>query len=165
MTGHSRGRRGNWLRAAFVISLAIAVHALGGGSAQAAPVGSGSGSLSGVTSQGYPVLFKISSNGQMLMLGKITLDVKCTSGTEIAEPDAFSRVPIKAGGGLHVTLVAPPTPGPNGTSYTGKDTLTAKLNRERSKLTGTWRLRVDVSFPGGQRVRCDSGLVRFAATA
>ena len=165
MNGHSRGRRARWLRVVFVISATIAVHALGSGSAQAAPVGSGPVSLSGVTSQGYSALFKISPNGQMLLLGKTTVDVKCTSGAEIAAPDAFSRVPIKAGGGLHVTLAAPPTPGPNGTSYSGKDTLTAKLNRERSKLTGTWRLRVDVSFPSGLRVRCDSGPVHFSATA
>jgi hypothetical protein len=41
----------------------------------------------------------------------------------------------------------------------------ARLNRGHAQLSGVWRLQVNYSFTNGMSDQCDSGPVRFAATA
>ncbi len=166
MKGRNRRRRSVWLRLTFAVAMSIAGHALGG-SAKAAEVGDVSGPgtvLAGFTSQQYPAFFRISANGRVLLAGGIAIDSTCTSGLNIVVPDLFLHVPINADGRLHRSVITPPTAGPNGTTDAGTDTLTARLGPAHSELTGTWRLRVQVTGPGGESIQCDSGPVHFSAT-
>jgi hypothetical protein len=168
MKGRTRRRRSIWLRLSFAVAMSIALHALGG-SAKAATVGDSSAApgvvLAGFTSQQYPVFFRISANNRVLLASGIAISAACTDGSNYVVPDLALRVPIGADGRLHRLVITPPTAGPNGGTYSGSDMLTGMLGLAHSRLTGTWRLRVQVTEPGGESLECDSGPVRFSATS
>jgi hypothetical protein len=166
MTGQNHGQRGKWLRAGLIVCVAIAAHALGATSAQAAPIGASAKSdtvLAGFTAQHYPVFFRVSNDGKTLVNDGIALSMSCTSGATVVWPDAFARVPIHANGRLHAAF-AGPTILNSGTSYQATDTLTARLSPKLSQLTGTWTLAVHFGFSDGTSDQCDSGPVTFTAT-
>jgi hypothetical protein len=168
-----------WLRVAFVIAAAIAVHAFGG-SAQAASIGArsfatarvataggSSGSnivLAGFTSQQYPAFFKISADAKTLRLSGIALAMSCTSGAQFILQDSFARVPISPSGKLHIAVAIPSTSGSSGVTYSGSDSVTARLGSRHTELSGTWQLHVNYSYTNGMTDQCDSGPVRFTAT-
>jgi hypothetical protein len=164
MTGRNRGRRAKWLRVAFVVTAAIAAHALGGGSAQAAPVHAGSDMLAGATSQHFPVFFKVSSDGKKILNDGIAVSMTCMSGGTLVWPDTFGRLAVRSNGTVHGGY-ASPTILTNGTASSVKDALTARLSPNHSQLTGTWQLSVNFTFSDGTTDHCDSGPVRFSATA
>jgi hypothetical protein len=159
-TGKPRSRARLLLR--FVISVAVVTgaHALHSGSADAATPPS-AGVLAGLTSQGNPSFFKVSANGRMLEMGSIALNMNCTSGDQFLITDEFTRVPIGPKGKLHARYSGPPTSGSDGDTYAITDSLTASLNRQHTKVSGVWDLRVQYSFTNGMSDLCDSGPVRF----
>jgi len=180
MKGSIQSRRAKWLRVAFAITVAIAAHALNGGSAQAATIGSASVGpgriamaadasaphaivLAGFSSQRYPMFFKIAGDGRTLVDGAIAISMTCTSGATFVVTDAFARVPIHPDGRLHAAYSSP-TIVTNGTTTQGNDSVTARLNPKHSQLTGTWQLAVNYGFADGTSDHCDSGPVRFKLT-
>jgi hypothetical protein len=184
MNGQSRGRRAKWIRTGLAVAVVIGAHVLNGGQADAATIDArpfGTASIAaahdasaapatpgivvaGLTSQQYPVFFKISANARTLTFGSIAISMNCTSGDQFVVEDAFARVSIKANGRLHATFSQPPTAASGGVTYSGTDSLTAHLGRRHSQLSGTWRLQVNYSFTNGMSDECDSGPVRFTAT-
>jgi hypothetical protein len=179
MTGQNRGRRGKRLRAAFVITAAIAVLALGASAqaasidgrsaanARAAAAGQPAGKdivLAGVTSQQFPVFFKLSSDGKVALVDGIALSMACASGITLVWHDTFGRMPVHANGRLSASY-ASPTILTNGTASTLNDSVVARLGPKHSQLSGTWRLTVSFTFSDGTSDRCDSGPVSFSATS
>ncbi len=164
MNGRSWGRRIKWLRVAFVITAAIVLHALGGGSAQAATVHAGPDTLAGFTAQRFPVFFKVSNDGKTVLSDGIAVSMTCASGGTLVWQDTFGRVPIRPNGRLQVRY-ASPTILTNGTASSVKDSLTARLSPNHSQLSGTWQLSVSFTFSDGTTDQCDSGPVHFSATA
>jgi hypothetical protein len=167
MDGQNRGRRAKRLRMGLALAVVIGAHALDGGQAQAATTDASAAPgivLAGLTSQQYPTFFKISADARTLTLGSIAISMNCTSGDQFVLEDAFARVSIKPNGRLHATFSQPPTAASSGVTYSGTDSLTARLGRRHTQLSGTWRLRVNYTFTNGMSDRCDSGPVRFTAT-
>lgn len=160
MNGHSRGRRGTRLGVAFAAAAAIAMLALGA-SAQAATTGPDT--LAGLTSQHFPVFFKVSGDGKTVTADGIALGMTCVSGGRLVWPDSFNHLPIH-NGKIHVNF-ASPTILQNGTATTVNDVLTARLSPNHSGVTGTWHISVKFSFSDGTGDSCDSGPVAFSATS
>ena len=96
------------------------------------------------------------------MLAAIALDMTCTSGEQFVVRTGSVRFGSALEGSSRG--LAPPTAGSNGATYTGTDSLTARLNRGDTQLSGMWQLKVNYSFTDGMSDQCDSGPVRFAAT-
>ena len=175
----SQRSRARWLRVALGVGVVVVAHALGGGSAQAASMGSsvfgtsriGAAQdasapgivLAGLSSQKYPAFFKLSGDGKMLTIGAIALDLHCTSGAEFVVEDAFARVPVHPNGRMRARFSIPSTAGSNGEIVTGTDSFTARVNRKLSALSGSWQLHVSYSFTNGMSDQCGSGPVRFTA--
>jgi hypothetical protein len=167
MNGQNRGGRAKRLRMGLALAVVIGAHALDGGQAQAASIDASAAPgivLAGLTSQQYPVFFKISADARTLTLGSIALSMNCTSGGQFVLADGFGPVRISPRGKLHATFSIPPTAGSSGATYSGTDSLTAHLGRRHTQLSGTWRLQVNYTFTNGMSDRCDSGPVRFTAT-
>jgi hypothetical protein len=181
MNGRSQSRGSRWLRVAFVVGVGIAAQAFNSASANAAPIhmtpnqaariaAAATGParqttvLAGFTTQQYPAFFKIAAAGRSLTLGAIALNLSCTSGGQVALGDAFTRVRISPDGKLHAALSIPPTAGSAGETFSGTDTMSARLNRKHTQLVGTWDLIVNYSFTNGMSDQCNSGPVRFTAT-
>lgn len=175
MKGRSQTYRGKWLPVAFVVTAAIALPAMSG-SAMAGTIGSrplaeahdASASpgflLAGITSQTLPAWFKVSADARTLTVAAIAVGTSCTSGSQIVFPDSFVRVPISKNGRLHAASSQPPTADTAGDTYTWTDSVTARVNRRHTQLSGVWRLSVVYTFTNGMSDRCDSGPVRFTAT-
>ncbi|HYB26273.1 MAG TPA: hypothetical protein VEF89_06650 [Solirubrobacteraceae bacterium] len=166
----NRKRRSVWLRLAFAIVWAIAAHALGG-SAQAATMTTASDAtgqpatvLAGFTSQNYPAFFKLSADGRRMTVGGIALGMTCTSGNQFVLQDAFLGVRINANGRIRGSYTQAPTSGQDGATVSATDSLTARVNRSRTQLSGVWHLDVHYAFSDGTSDDCDSGPVRFTAT-
>lgn len=157
-----------WLRAVFVITAAIVVHALGGGSAQAAtPAGAPATHdivLAGFTAQHYPVFFKVSSDGKAVLSDGIAISMTCASGGTLVWDDTFGHMPVHANGKVRA-MYASPTILTNGTASTVTDALTARLNPKDARLSGTWELSASFTFSDGTSDHCDSGPVAFSATS
>ncbi len=181
MNGRTQGSRAKWIRASFAVALLIAAHALHAGSADAAtsaPQPNGAVRihvardaaaapgilLAALTSQNLPAWFRVSGDGRMLTIAEIAVSMNCTSGTQFLVPDDFLRVPINKDGRLHGTYSQPPTAGASGETYTWTDSITARLNRRHTRLSGVWRLSIHDSFTNGMSDQCSSGPVRFTAT-
>jgi hypothetical protein len=161
------------LAAAFALSVVIAAHAVGGGSAQAASIdgpaadAAGGGKtivVAGFTSQRYPGFFRISADGRTLLGGGIAISMTCTSGAFVVVTDAVARVPIHPDGRLHAAYSSP-TIVTSGTTTQGTDAVSARLNPKHSQLTGTWQLAVNYGFADGTSDHCASGRVRFKLTS
>jgi hypothetical protein len=152
-----------WLGLALASGLTVGVLALQSVPAQAAPVGPTT-VLVGVTTQSYPSFFRISANGKTVQAGVIALGMSCRSGATFATPDEFAHVRIGPNGNLHAGYSVPPTAISGGGTYTGTDSMSAKLNRKRTQVTGVWELQLSYTFADGTTDQCDSGPVRFVDT-
>ena len=160
----SRTRRtGWWLRLALASGLAAGMLALGSMPAQAAPVGPTT-VLVGITTQSYPSFFRISANGKTVQASVIALGMSCASGATFAVPDEFAHIRIGPNGNLHAGFSLPPSAMQGGGTYSGSDSMTAKLNRARTQVRGTWELQLSYTFADGTTDHCDSGPVRFTDT-
>jgi hypothetical protein len=155
-TGHA----GWWLRLALAAGLAAGALALHSVPAQAAPAGPET-VLTGLTSQGFPSYFRISPNGKTIDTGRIALQMNCVSGAVLTFPDVFTHLRINANGRAHDTVDIPVTGLVGGGTYSGTDSMSAKLNGKRTRITGMWRLQVSYTFEDGTTDECDSGSVRF----
>ncbi|HTU85808.1 MAG TPA: hypothetical protein VMF57_09560 [Solirubrobacteraceae bacterium] len=167
MKGRNRRRRSVWVRLAFVVALSIASHALGGGSAKAAEVGHAPGQetvLAGFTSQNYPAFFKLADDGRRVSVAGIALSMTCTSGDQFVLQDAFAGLRIGANGSLHGSYTQPPTSGQDGATVSATDSLSARLNRRGTQLSGVWQLTAHYAFSDGSADDCASGPVRFTVT-
>ena len=161
-TGHARW----WLRLALASGLtagALATMALGSVPAQAAPMGPAT-VLVGVTTQSYPSFFRISPNGRTVKASVIALGLTCASGATFAVPDEFTHVRIGPTGHLAAEFSLPPTAMSGGGTYSGTDSMSAKLNRRRTQVSGVWQLQLFFTFPDGTTDQCDSGPVHFTDT-
>jgi hypothetical protein len=157
---------GSRLRIALVVTMfvALATPALAAAQgAQGAPATSDV-VLAGFTSQQYPAFFKITAPGRWLTIGAIALEMTCTSGAQFVLQDAVGPVQVGSNGRVHVGARIPPTAGSSGTTFSGTDSLTARLGRRHTRVSGTWELKVNYSYVNGMSDQCDSGPVRFAAT-
>jgi hypothetical protein len=160
--GHARW----WLRLAMASGLAIGTLvtlALECAPAQAAPVGPTT-VLVGITSQSYPSYFRISANRKTVQASVIALSLNCQSGASFATPDKFSHIRIGPNGNLRANFVLPWTVLSTGGTYSGIDSMSAKMNRKQTQVTGVWRLQVFYKFADGTTDQCDSGPVRFVDT-
>lgn len=163
---NARSRTGHaswWLRLALASGLTVGVLALQSLPAEAAPI-SPSTVLVGVTTQSYPSFFRISANGKTVKASVIALGLTCASGARFAVPDEFTHVHIGPTGHLAAEFSFPPTVISGGGTYTGTDSMSAKLNRQRTEVTGVWELQLFYTFADGTTDQCDSGPVRFVDT-
>jgi hypothetical protein len=153
-----------WLRLALASGLTAGALALQSLPAQAAPVGPTT-VLVGVTTQSYPSFFRISANGKTVKASVIALGLTCASGVTFTVPDAIAHVRIGPTGHLAAEFSLPPTAMSGGGTYSGTDSMSAKLNRQRTRVTGVWELQLFYTFANGTTDQCDSGPVRFTDVA
>ena len=88
--------------------------------------------LGGVTSQHWPVIMTLSSNGRQ-MGGQVAIDLHCTSGGSFTAWDGWTGIAVPASGSVNVEQAFPPIAGSGGSdSITGGlHTLKGKLNRKQ----------------------------------
>ena len=130
----------------------------------AAAAGGGTG-YAGTTSQGWPVAVTVSSSGKQVVRIGAGLDLKCTSGGFLAEPDYYGRLTIKKTGSFQSHFENQLIDLGGGRTALLSGDLKGKFNRARTKVSGTWHLsETDRDNLGNPTNQCDSGTVKFSAT-
>jgi hypothetical protein len=125
---------------------------------------SGSPTLGGLTSAGWPIVLRIAANGKRLRGAAVGLDMRCTSGASFALEDAVGGLKIKANGSVDSKVALPQVDAGSGVTFTGGSRqFHARINRKRWTASGSWRLRFDVAMSNGQKDSCDSGNVKWGA--
>jgi hypothetical protein len=127
---------------------------------------SGTGTvLGGFTSQGWPVVIKMSRDHRRIVRVGIGLSMRCTSGSQFALRDGGGPVPIGADGKVHMAATIPPASGSSVSIAGGSDMFAGRLERGNTAFAGAWDLRLVFGTADGHEDTCDSGRVTFAATA
>ncbi|HEX6653301.1 MAG TPA: hypothetical protein VF072_11200 [Thermoleophilaceae bacterium] len=113
----------------------------------------------GLTSDGWPVVAEVTSDGRRVKRIVGAIDSKCSQGGSYAVPSQWRDLRIRRSGAFkasyHDTGVV------DGVELTMSETLVGKVNRARTKLTGTWRASTTFKNPDGTTDVCDSGSLRF----
>jgi hypothetical protein len=143
--------------------VAVLIAGLGGGSASASK--SKTTMYGAITKQQWPVLFHISSDRKLVVEMAIVLDETCKSGQVLSGIGTGDKaISISKSGAIRDSFSGGPMALSNGKVIQYSDRITAKFNKARTVITGTWRETTTINDPAaGTSDTCDSGAVRFKA--
>jgi len=124
-----------------------------------------------VTSQGYPVVIKLSKTGRKVVKASIGLELKCQIPPDITLPDDVSNIAVSAAGKFAAEQPVTRIPADPATGVPALDVsakLTGQVNKARTRITGTWERKIVIYDPADPTVTkvadtCDSGVQRFTA--
>jgi hypothetical protein len=133
--------------------------------ASAAPVSlTAASTYGGSTGQDYPVVFDLNSKKRKIVRALTVLDLTCTSGEGGNISDGFTRVTIRKNRTFSVVWGPETQRNADGTTTDFGGSLTGKLNKAKTKISGTWQyVLTDYDTAGAVTDSCDSGPVRFVA--
>ena len=119
----------------------------------------------GVNTSMGPVFIELAKKGRQLKRVVTAANLKCMpDGDEETWIDDWSDVSVSARGGFK-TSYSDTDPLTGGYTFTFSDSLSGKVNRAHTKITGTFRITSVIRRPDGSEMdRCESGDVKFTAT-
>ena len=127
----------------------------------ATPPSTGAGVFGGFTSKGGPVVVEVTGNGKQIKRVVAGIELRCSSGNSFMIADKWTQLPIR---GSHFAASFSDTFVEDGQSYEVSDSIKGKLNRRRTRISGSWRSRLVVRNSAGATIdTCDSGPLRFTA--
>jgi hypothetical protein len=125
-----------------------------------------------VTTQGYPIVIKLSKSGRLVVRATIGLDLVCQKPPNITIPDDVTRISVSATGRFSAEqpvthIAADPTTMVPALDVSAK--LTGRVNKARTEIKGTWQRKIviyDPADPTGAAIldTCDTGVLNFKAT-
>ena len=119
----------------------------------------------GVTPQGWPVVIQFNKSQRRVVRAVIGLQLRCTSGGFANMSDGFVNLPVNTRRKFRARFGPITQRYDDGTTYDIEGSISGALNRARSKVSGTWHLKVtDHDSAGAVTDTCDSGSVRWTAT-
>jgi hypothetical protein len=120
--------------------------------------------------QGYPIVLELNKAGTRVVKANVVLDLGCQMPPNITGlGDGYSNIPIKKGAFTAAfgpeRIPANPTAGTPALDTSG--TIKGRVNKARTKITGTWSYKViayNPADPTGATVldTCDSGNVKYS---
>jgi hypothetical protein len=159
----NRHQVGSLLAASLLAMLCASV--AGTAVADGRPAGAPGSIFGAVTSQGNPVLFKVTTNRRLITRLLITVEEKCQSGeTLVVSAGGNAAVAISGKGTFSASASRGPTTLPDGRTSAFSDQVSGKFNKARTQITGTWHNLTTITNPAtGMSDTCDSGTVSFTA--
>jgi hypothetical protein len=120
--------------------------------------------LGGLTSQDWPVVLELNRRGTQVVRVVLGLRLTCSSGGVMRIPDGFIKLAV-AGNGKFAASFGPQTQrNPDGTTSDFQSSMTGKLDRGRTKASGTWQFTAtDYDAAGAVSDTCASGPVKWSA--
>lgn len=119
-------------------------------------------SFGGKTSAKWPVMVQLSRDGRQVVYAVAAYSVRCTDG-RFAGREEFAHIPVTGGGRFSKSY-------DTGDYQSGSETvhyaasITGKINRSRTKITGTVRVMSSDKDPAnGVDETCDTGTVKYVA--
>jgi hypothetical protein len=122
--------------------------------------------LGGRTSQGWPVVVELSKTGHQVVRVDAGLHLACTSGDVVDLPDAYTKLTVSRSGKFGFSYGPQTQRNQDGTTTDWAATVTGKLNKTRTKTSGTWELKSTYfDSTGAVTDTCNSGTVNWSAKA
>lgn len=121
----------------------------------------GAGVFGGFTSKGWPVVAELTRNGKLVKRAVGGIELTCTSGDMFSIADKWTGLPVRAGrfGDSYRDRSTE-----DGQIYESSGSVKGKLNRRRTRISGSWRAQLVVRNSAAVITdRCDSGPLRFTA--
>ena len=119
----------------------------------------------GLTSRSGPVFIQLAKNGRSITRAVGALEVTCTMPETYKDTflDSWLKLPVSSSGAFRASYSdSDPV---EGGSLELSSSLSGKVNRTRTKITGTWRTtEVFRRADGSVAYSCDSGPLRFSVT-
>ena len=121
--------------------------------------------------QGYPVVLELNKASTKVRRANIVVDLGCAIPPNITGlSDDYKNIPIKRGK-FNATFGPNRTPADPAAGTPALDisgSITGRVNRARTRITGTWSLKIvayNPADPAGAAVldTCDSGAVKYTA--
>jgi hypothetical protein len=124
----------------------------------------GGGTYGGFTKSGWPLVIQVARSGKQVTRAGIVLDMTCTSGVRFPFPDNYNKLAISKSGAFKSSFADELIDEGQGHFALLSGSISGKLNRARTKITGTWTLHdTERDAQGTPTDQCDSGTVRFSA--
>ncbi len=121
----------------------------------------GAGVFGGFTSKGWPVVLELTRNGKLVKRAVGGIELRCTSGDMFTTADKWTQLPVRAGR-FGDSYRDRSTEG--GQIFEWSDSMKGRLNRKRTRISGSWRNQLVVRNAAGAITdTCDSGPLRFTA--
>jgi hypothetical protein len=118
--------------------------------------------LGGFTSQGWPIVADISTNGKRLVDARTGLSMTCSLGDDYSLLDGWRALPIPRNGKLSISVGIPPSSTGTIKLLGGSDSITGRLNRKHWTFAGRWHLHITFQDTATNQLdQCDSGAVSF----
>lgn len=137
-------------------------HVISPGKARAsvlAPLITGSGYFGGLTSKGWPVIVRVSRRGELVTQAVAGIEFTCTSGGSFAVSDKWRNLRIRA---RRFAEKGTGTFADGGMNFQSTNSIKGKLNRGRTRISGTLRsVFVQRNAAGTAVDTCDTGPLRF----
>jgi hypothetical protein len=119
------------------------------------------GIFGGNTSKGWPVVIKVSRNGKRVTEALAGMSSSCTTGADLVVSDGWRNLVIRA---RRFTGTYSESDTQGSLVFQSSGTITGRLNRKRTRITGTWTQKVTIRETAGAIVdTCDSGRVTYTA--
>jgi hypothetical protein len=116
------------------------------------------------TPQEWPVLLEVNTNRSLITRMQIVMNENCQSGhTNYGIGSGDKGISIKHAGSFSDSYGDGPIALPEGATVTYSDQVSGKVNKARSRITGTWHESTTFRFSNGTSDTCDSGTVSFTA--
>jgi hypothetical protein len=122
--------------------------------------------LGGETAQAWPVVVELNKSGRQVVRILAGMRLACTSGGVVNLPDGYRKLTVSSSGAFGSSFGPTTQRMPDGTTVDFEGTVSGKLNRSRTKASGTWQLKgTEHDGTGAVTDTCDSGTVRWSAKA
>jgi hypothetical protein len=119
----------------------------------------------GATSQGLPVIVDVNASKRLVVRVLTAVRLNCTpSGGRAITPDGYRRLRVTKQGKFSASFGPTTQRNADGTTTDVQGRMTARFNRARTQITGTWHFTAtDHDATGVVTDTCDSGAVVFRA--
>jgi hypothetical protein len=117
----------------------------------------------GRTPQGWPVMVELTRNQRRVVLTVIGITLPCTSGQSFYASDFYDDLPVNRQRKFRESFGPNTQRNDDGTTSDWEGTMSGRLNRARSKMSGRWQLKVTHFDHSGAVTDTCSGSVRWTA--
>ena len=116
----------------------------------------------GKTSAKWPVMVQLSRDGRQVVYAVAAWRADC-GGTPISDSEEFAQIPVRRSGKFAKSYDTGEFQDGTSTVHAAAS-ITGKLNKQRSKITGSVRVMLSVKDASqGVDVTCDTGTVSYVA--
>jgi hypothetical protein len=103
----------------------------------------------GRTPQGWPVVVELSKNRRRVVQTVIGLDVPCTSGDFIFTADPYTNLAVNKKRKFRASFGPYTTRHDDGTTADSEGSVSGRLNRARTRVSGRWHLKITLYDTAG----------------